>query len=244
MASPVFKTGVTRPSRVGWVRFPHSPAIALLLVVMLASSASAQRIDSTQVAAKAGSLSRITECIPIKVDTTTQVTVPSVIIGPVAPKSRARPCRIPISPGSAFLRSFLIPGSGQMKLDRKKAATIFVLGELGTVGMSVKSWSDLDKAKKARADTVGTPVLDDEGHPVIDSVTKEPKVTYAPRNKNIADRVKARRIHLEDWLAAVIFNHLFSGADAFVAANLADFDANVQSSYIDNRIRVVARIAW
>jgi len=131
-----------------------------------------------------------------------------------------------------------------MKLDRKKAAAIFIVGELGTVGMSVKSWSDLDKAKKARADTVGTPVLDEAGNPVIDSVTHEPKITYAPRNKNIADRVKARRIHLEDWLAAVIFNHLFSGADAFVSANLADFDANVQSSYIDNRIRVVARIAW
>lgn len=244
MASPVFKTGVTRPSRVGWVRFPHSPAIALLVMMLLAPAAKAQRVDSAQVAAKPGKLARVTDCIPIKVDTTTQVTVPSVIIGPVAPKPRERPCRVPISPGSAFLRSFLVPGLGQMKLDRKKAATIFIVGEIGTVGMSVKSWSDLDKAKKARADTVGTPVLDEQGNPVIDSVTHEPKLTYAPRNKNIADRVKARRIHLEDWLAAVIFNHLFSGADAFVSANLADFDANVQANYIDKRIRVVARVAW
>jgi hypothetical protein len=132
---------------------------------------------------------------------------------------------------------------GQMKLDRKKAATIFIVGEVGTVAMSVKSWSDLDKAKKAR-DSVATPVLDDQGQPVIDSLTHEPKVTYAPRNKNIGDRVRARRTHLEDWLAAVIFNHLFSGADAFVAANLADFNANVQADYTDKRVRVLARIAW
>ena len=56
--------------------------------------------------------------------------------------------------------------------------------------------------------------------------------------------MRARRTHLEDWLAAVIFNHLFSGADAFVAANLADFNANVQADYTDKRVRVLARIAW
>jgi hypothetical protein len=243
VASPVFKTGVTRPSRVGWVRFPHSPAIALVLAVTFSSPAIAQRIDSTQVAAKPQKLARITECLPIPVDTTAQVTVPSVIIGPVAPKSGPPPCRVPISPGSAFLRSFLLPGAGQMKLARKKAATVFIVAEVGTVAMSIKSWSDLAKAKNAR-DTVPTPVLDDQGQPVIDSVTNEPKVTYAPKNKNLADRVKARRTHLEDWLAAMIFNHLFSGADAFVAANLADFNTNVQAEYTDRRVRVLARIAW
>ena len=244
MASPVFKTGVTRPRRVWWVRFPHSPAIALLLSLFVASDSFAQRVDSAQVAAKPGKLARVTECLPIPVDTTTKAQVPSVIIGPVAPKSGPPPCRVPISPGSAFLKSFLAPGLGQMNLGRKKAATIFIVSEVGTVGMSVKSWSDLDKAKKARADTVGTPVVDDAGNPVIDSVTHQQKITYAPRNQNIADRVKARRTHLEDWLAAVIFNHLFAGADAFVAANLADFDANVQANYTDRTVRVAARIAW
>jgi hypothetical protein len=131
-----------------------------------------------------------------------------------------------------------------MNLGRRKAAGIFIIGEIGTVGMSVKSWSDLDKAKKARSDTVAIPVLDGAGNPVIDSVTHEPKVTFAPKNKNIADRVRARRTHLEDWLAAMIFNHLFAGADAFVAANLADFNTNVQANYIDGRVRVMARIAW
>ena len=43
----------------------------------------------------------------------------------------------------------------------------------------------------------------------------------------IPDRVKARRTHYEDWIAAILFNHLFSGADAYVAANLWDFKANI-----------------
>ena len=249
MASPVFKTGVTRPSRVGWVRFPHSPAIAVVMGLALSSSALAQRVnpplvsDSTR-AEKPGKLARITECLTLPVDTTTKTQVPAVIIGPVAPKTGPPPCKVPISPGTAFLRSFLAPGLGQMNLGRKKAATIFIVGEVGTLAMSAKSWSDLSKAKKARSDTVGTPVLDEAGQPVIDSVTHLPKITYAPRNQNIADRVKARRTHLEDWLAAMIFNHLFAGADAFVAANLADFDANVQANYTERGVRVVARIAW
>ena len=42
-----------------------------------------------------------------------------------------------------------------------------------------------------------------------------------------ADRIKARRTHYEDWIAAIVFNHLFAGADAYVAANLWDFRTNI-----------------
>lgn len=245
MASPVFKTGVTRPRRVGWVRFPHSPATVLLLVLaflVLPASAGAQVVQPPQ--ERPGKLERVTECLPIPVDTTTQIGVPSVIVGPVAPKTGPPPCRVPISPGSAFLRSFLVPGLGQLKLDRRKAATIFIASEVGTVAMSLKSWVDLKKAKDARKDTVMTPELDDEGEPVIDPVTGLPKVTITFKNPNLVGRIPARRTHLEDWLAAVLFNHLFSGAEAYVSAHLADFDANVQASYLPGGVRVMARVAW
>jgi hypothetical protein len=152
--------------------------------------------------------------------------------------------RMKIKPGRAFLGSFLVPGLEQVKLGRPKAATLFAVVEAGTIGMSIKSWSDLSKAKAARRDTVGTPVLDTEGRPVIDPVTGKPDSTYAPRNQNLAGRVKARRVHLEDWIAAIVFNHLFAGADAYVAANLQDFDANVQANSTAEGIRVAARISW
>ena len=34
--------------------------------------------------------------------------------------------------------------------------------------------------------------------------------------------VRARALHVEDWVAVILFNHLISGADAYVAANLWD----------------------
>ena len=214
MASPVFKTGVTRPSRVGWVRFPHSPAIAAIIFALFAPSViHAQRSDST----RAG--------------------VSSAVRGDTASS------QMKIKPGRAFLGSFLVPGLMQMKLGRPKAATLFLAVEAGTVGMSVKSWSDLRKARDARKDTVGTPVLDTNGQPVIDSVTKQPKLSYAPRNPNLVGRIKARRVHLEDWIAATVFNHLFAGADAFVAAQLQDFNTNVQANE-NGGVRVMASYSW
>ena len=217
MASPVFKTGVTRPRRVGWVRFPHSPAMAVVLALMLLvpSSLLAQRADSTRV----GVASR-------------------------APQATDTLNRLRVSPGRAFLTSLLVPGLGQSRLKRPKAALFFVAIEAGAVGMSVKSWNDLSKAKAARRDTVGTPVVDDLGKPVIDSVTGVQKVTYAPRNPNLVGRIKARRTHLEDWIATVVFNHLIAGADAYVAANLSDFDTNVRAGYSEGTVRVAARVAW
>lgn len=185
------------------------------LLTVLPASAEAQRADSTRAGVAPGTLQQ------------------PAAVNPGYP-----------SPRRAFLTSLIAPGSMQFRFKRPKAAAIFLLAEAGAVGMSLKSWNDLSKAKKARADTVGTPVLDDNGEPVLDPETGEPVVNYAPRNQNLADRVRARRSHLEDWLAVVVFNHLFAGADAYVSANLADFDANVQVANGERRMGVSARIAW
>jgi hypothetical protein len=40
--------------------------------------------------------------------------------------------------------------------------------------------------------------------------------------------VKARRLHFEDWIAMLAFNHLFSAADAYVSAHLWDLPAQVE----------------
>ena len=186
----------------------------LIVALALADDAGAQRVDST----RAG-------------------------VAPLPTPATAIRSNVP-SPRRAFLGSLLLPGTMQMRFNRKKAATIFLLAEAGAGGMSLKSWNDLSKAKKARADTVGTPALNSDGTPQLDPDTGEPVIDYAPRNKNLADRVRARRAHLEDWLAVVVFNHLFAGADAYVSANLADFDANVGSGSSQRRVEVRARVAW
>ena len=244
MASPVFKTGVTRPSRAGWVRFPHSPATLAFFSLCIAlggasATATAQESDS--------SLARVvgnrTLCKKPGPESAPVPTVPKIVIAgkfePPLPD-----CRVPISPRAALVRSLLVPGLGQFNLDRPKAAGLFVATELGAIGMSFKSKHDLDLATAARRDTTIIPVLDANGQPVIDPATGLPKTIGKPKNQNLADRRRARRTHLEDWLAAIVFNHLFSGADAWVAANLADFDANVNVSTVGRGIQIAARVAW
>jgi len=149
-----------------------------------------------------------------------------------------------VSPRRAFFTSLAFPGSMQIKFGRPKAAAIFLIAEAGTVAMTAKSWHDLSLAKTARADTVVTLVVDNLGKPVIDPATGKQKQTSVPRNPNIADRVVARRTHLEDWIAGIVFTHLFAGADAFVAANLQDFNTNVNVSSTGRGVNVLARIAW
>ena len=43
--------------------------------------------------------------------------------------------------------------------------------------------------------------------------------------RSVAGLLPPERV--EDWVAAIVFNHLFSGADAYVAANLWDFNAHI-----------------
>jgi hypothetical protein len=245
VASPVFKTGVTRPSRAGWVRFPHSPAtifplpiVLSLAIVASATFARAQGVDSTLAGVGPATL-----CTAPGHDSTLAPRVPRIVIAGQVP--RVLPvCRVPLSPTAALIRSLLVPGLGELELDRRKSAAIFAGAEVGTILMSLKSKSDLNAATAARRDTVGVPLTDANGAPVIDPKTGLQAVAYKPRNQNLADRVRARRTHLEDWIAGILFNHLFSGADAWVAANLADFNANVNVTALGRGVQVAARIAW
>jgi hypothetical protein len=182
-----------------------------------------------------------------KADTAVARGVPSVTIRTPATDSVAALDTVPIiriSPRRAFLTSLAAPGYMQMKFGRPKAATIFLAVEAAGLGMAIKSKRDLNVAKAAKLDSIFTPVLDSIGQPVIDSVTGKPTHTSVLRNKNIADRVAARRTHFEDWVAALVFNHLFAGADAFVAANLADFNTNVQVTSTGRGYRILASVAW
>ena len=56
--------------------------------------------------------------------------------------------------------------------------------------------------------------------------------------------MRARRVHYEDWLAAILFNHLFSGADAFVAAQLWDLPTQVSARPDAGGVTVAARLTF
>ena len=217
MASVIFKITVTLPRRVGWVRFPHSPAILVLLSLIAATlpaTVSAQRRDSVRAGVAA----------PVR-DTT--------------PKP-------PMSPRKAFLTSLAIPGYAQTIFGRDKAAMLFTIVEIGSLGMARKSAQDLAEAKAFGSDSVVATYKTDPntGLAILDSKTGQPIPDTYITSRYTADRIKARRTHYEDWIAAIVFNHLFAGADAYVAANLWDFRTNVGVASTANSTVIYASIPF
>ena len=210
MASVIFKITVTLLRRVGWVRFPHSPATSLAALLFCAMSlvprsSHAQRRDS----ARAGVTPQKTQAQPTARPDTTP--------GP------------PMSPGRAFLASLILPGYAQTVFGRDRAAMLYTIIEVGSIGMARKSAQDLAEAKALAHDSVvATYKIDPTtGVAIIDPKTGLPVPDTWIASRYTPDRIKARRTHYEDWIAALIFNHLFSGADAYVAANLWDFKTNI-----------------
>lgn len=134
----------------------------------------------------------------------------------------------PITPRRAFLYSLLVPGAGQAKLDRGYAGGMFFLIEVSALVLVHRSAEDFRIARRFAGDSIplrfnvnastGLPILDASGSPQVAAWS-------VPRYDDAY--VRTRRLHYEDWLAVMIFNHLFAGADAFVAAQLWDLPAKV-----------------
>ena len=134
-----------------------------------------------------------------------------------------------MSPRRAFLTSLLLPGYAQTVFGRDRAAMLFTVVEVGSIGMARKAALDLAEAKGMPRDSVvATYQIDPAtGLAVLDPKTGLPIPETWVTSRYTTDRINARRTHYEDWIAAIIFNHLFSGADAYVAANLWDFRTNI-----------------
>jgi hypothetical protein len=118
----------------------------------------------------------------------------------------------PISPRRAFLYSFLVPGSGQSVLGRHKAAATFLFIEAICIAMIRESGADVHEARRSANDTLIVSYVDASGNPAV---------TTAPPRYGSAE-IHTREAHVEDWAALLVGNHLFAGADAFVAAHLWD----------------------
>jgi len=153
--------------------------------------------------------------------------------------------RPPITPRRAFLYSLAVPGSAQTILDRPRSAALFVTVEAVAITLARKSANDLREARRfARDSIVATYQVDPvTGVARRDSTGALIPATYLP-NRFGGDRVAARKTHFEDWIAALVFNHLISGAEAFVSAHLWDLPAQVSMQQSDAGTRIIARIPW
>ena len=144
--------------------------------------------------------------------------------------------RSPIAPRRAMLYSLLLPGFAQSRLKRPTASIVFAVAEVLSIGMARKAALDLREARAARKDSIPTGFT-------ADTVTGVITATGYTQNRLVA-RIAARRTHYEDWIAAIIFNHIISGADAYVAANLWDFKANVAVMPTGNGTAVGASLTF
>ena len=180
------------------------------------------------------------------------------------PDSLVRP---PISPGRAFLYSFLAPGYGQSRLDRPNAGALFVGTELLAVAMARKSALSLSDAKRRLRDSItvgflapgasGPQVIDPTSGQLVTAVCAgdargEPVVAEDAEagtpircgTRYTRERVRARRTQYEDWIAVLVFNHLIAGADAFVAAQLWDLPTQVSFRPWPGGAAVSASLSW
>ena len=174
----------------------------------------------------------VVPAVPAARDSTVRDTVPRV-----APDTTARPVRgprrrpvaarragllPPVPPGRAFLSSLMLPGLGQSRLQRPTAGAVFVGIEFGVIGMLIKSNADLRSVRSFRSDSVPSSYpLDSLGNVIVKPAPPKQVSGFTE------DLVRARRLHREDWIAALVFNHLISGAEAFVSANLYDLPAQI-----------------
>ncbi len=122
----------------------------------------------------------------------------------------------PISARRAFLSSLVLPGYGQSFLGRKRSGAMMLALEAISIAMVRESALGVREARRNAADSVIVSYVDAAGLP---------KVTYAPGFPT--SLIKTRKEHVEDWMALLIANHLFSAADALVAAVLWDLPAEV-----------------
>jgi hypothetical protein len=116
------------------------------------------------------------------------------------------PAAEPVSPAGAFVRSLILPGWGQAYVGAPGRGSVYFALEAGSAWMTYKTWRQLGEARALQA------WLRESGR-------------LAPEEK--LSVVDAREEQLEDWLTLSIFLLLFSGADAFVTAQLADFGEHV-----------------
>jgi len=149
--------------------------------------------------------------------------------------------RAPLGPRRAFFYSFLAPGYSQTVLGRNKAAAAFLLVEAISIAMIRESAADVHEARRTVNDSVIVSYVDAQG--TLNPTKLAPRFTDAD--------VHTRMAHVEDWIALLVANHLFAGADAFVAANLWDIHIRLGLREVPSGVRpgalattLVASLPW
>lgn len=105
----------------------------------------------------------------------------------------------PVSPLGALARSFVLPGWGQVAVDRPGRGAVYFTAEAASLFMVFKTHARLQAARRGARDAGVGPEGED---PLVESRTRQ----------------------REDWIVLSVFLALMSGVDAWIGAHLHDFE--------------------
>ena len=127
------------------------------------------------------------------------------------------------SPGGAFLRSVVVPGWGQVAAGSPERGTFYFTVESLGMWMILKTSKTLGSAR----DILAMRRLDAEERLIAEgSVDPADLPAAIDADSGVADAFNLEQLRAqqrEDWITFGVFFLLLGGADAFVAAHLADF---------------------
>jgi hypothetical protein len=155
----------------------------------------------------------------------------SAVVDTSGPRPEKKP---PLAPGRAFFYSLVLPGYAQSVLGRNKAGALQLTFEAVAVTMIRISAADVREAQRIAVDSIPVSFVDETG---------ASKVRYAQTGFPTG-LVSSRRSHLEDWIAVLVANHLFSAADAYVASLLWDLPSEVSLRASPNSAELALRLYW
>jgi len=153
------------------------------------------------------------------------------------PVRRTPVVRPPLSPRRAFLMSALLPGLAQSRLEKATSGAFFAGIELAAIAMLRRSANDVREVRRQGTDSIPGDFAVAPGTGLL-----TPFGVLPPRFE--ASMERSRKLHVEDWTAAIVFNHLIAGADAFVGAQLWDVPTQLTMVPTANGLALVATLRW
>lgn len=142
------------------------------------------------------------------------------------------------SPGGAFLRSLVVPGWGQGAVGSYVRGGIYFGGHLGNTFMLLKTRSRLSDVRQRvdrRAAFVTQQILLERPGLIAFPDSLAARVAADERVSELRGLESAREQQQEDWLVWSGFWLLANAVDAYVAAQLADFPAEVLAEPLEDR---------
>ena len=207
-------------------RRTRTAAFLIASLFILSNVAGAQKPDTSR--ARPDSARRIADTTRARADTARRRRAAT----PAIPDS----LKPPLSPRQAFLYSAIIPGYAQARLGRNKAAAVMLTVEAIAIAMIRESQADVREARAMSGDSVVVSYV----NPATGDSALQPLIG----RRFDVPYVHVRQAHVEDWVAFLIANHLFSGADAFVAANLWDVPGQLQIRVMPGGATIGAKLTW